>query len=81
MNDRDKMKHLLAGDWLYHEEVPKDGDKIELRMVDAKRGKVCFYTKLDSTILKRRNCLRTTWDLSSLPPDDCQLVTWAVAED
>jgi hypothetical protein len=24
MNDRDKMKHLLAGDWLYHEEVPKD---------------------------------------------------------
>jgi hypothetical protein len=34
MNDRDKMKHLLAGDWLYHEEVPKGGDKIELRKVD-----------------------------------------------
>jgi hypothetical protein len=81
MNDRDKMKHLLAGEFLYHEEVPKGGDKIELRTVDHKRGKVCFYTKLDGAILKSRNFLQKTWHPCSLPPDDCQLVTWAVADD
>jgi hypothetical protein len=82
MNDRDKMKHLLAGDWLYHKEVPKGGDKIELRTVDSKTGKVCFYTRLcGANMLVQRNTNRRSWHECGKPPDDCQLVTWAVAID
>jgi hypothetical protein len=75
MNDRAKLKHLLSGEWIYHEEEAEY--EAGMRLVDEKRKKICYYTRLDSTIMKRCNFVDKVWyPTPILPPDDCQLVTW-----
>jgi hypothetical protein len=79
MNDRDKLKHLLDGDWLYHEQEPET--EADMPYVDGKRMKLCFYTKLDGyTLATKKFGVNVWYPTYRLPPDSCQLVTWACGD-